>query len=267
MFIVDSHCHAGINWFEPVELILHQMNLNGVEKAVLIQHGGNYDNRYLIECVKRFPGRFAAVIAVDPTQPDSPATLESLAKQEGVAGLRLRPTDRSPGSDPLAVWRKAAEVGLPVSCFAINAEHVATQDFRALVESVPQCTIVLEHLGGLYRSVSPESAKPPFTAYRTVLTLAGHPNLYMKIGGLGEFCARPPRLQPQFGFVDIPPLIDMALEAFGPNRLMWGSDFPHEVSRWPHSQKLLSEQLAEVPEDEKRKIVSENVVKFFHLDL
>ena len=39
MRIVDTHTHAGINWFEPVELLIHQMNLNDVEKAVLIQHG------------------------------------------------------------------------------------------------------------------------------------------------------------------------------------------------------------------------------------
>ena len=60
--IVDTHSHAGINWFEPVEMILHQMNLNGVEKTVLIQHGGNYHNDFIMECVKRYPGRFGAVI-------------------------------------------------------------------------------------------------------------------------------------------------------------------------------------------------------------
>ena len=38
MMIVDTHSHAGINWFEPVEMILHQMNLNGVEKTVLSTH-------------------------------------------------------------------------------------------------------------------------------------------------------------------------------------------------------------------------------------
>ena len=226
MITVDAHCHAGTNWFEPVEMILHQMNLNGVQRAVLIQHGGNYDNRYLLECVQRFPGRFSAVVGVDPGQPDAPATLEGLAKEEGVVGLRLRPAERSPDPDPLALWRKAAELGLPVSCFAINADHIAAPEFRALVEEVPNCTIVLEHLAGIYRSVSPESATAPYTSYRAALTLATHSNLYIKFGGLGEFCTRSPRLVPQFGFAEVPPLIEMAYEAFGPRRMMWGSDFP-----------------------------------------
>jgi predicted TIM-barrel fold metal-dependent hydrolase len=47
---------------------------------------------------------------------------------------------------------------------------------------------------------------------------------------------------------------------------MWGSDFPHEVSRWPNSQQLLAEQLADLSEQEKRKIMAENAVQFFHLD-
>jgi L-fuconolactonase len=226
MHIVDTHCHAGINWFEPVEMLLHQMNMNGVQSAVLIQHGGNYDNQYLLECVQRFPGRFAAVVGVDPTAVNASATLEGVAKEDGVVGLRLRPTDRSPGPDPLAIWRKAGELGLPISCFAINADHTASAEFRALVADLSGCQIVLEHLAGVYQSHSPQSATPPFTAYRTALTLATYPNTYIKFCGLGEFCIRPPRLQPHFGFADVPPLVEMAYEAFGPRRMMWGSDYP-----------------------------------------
>jgi len=32
MLIVDTHCHALPHWFEPVEVLLHQMHANGVEK-------------------------------------------------------------------------------------------------------------------------------------------------------------------------------------------------------------------------------------------
>ncbi len=35
MIIVDTHTHAGLNWFEPVDMLIHQMNLNGVEKAII----------------------------------------------------------------------------------------------------------------------------------------------------------------------------------------------------------------------------------------
>ena len=33
MTIVDTHCHAGRSWFEPIEMLLTQMNANDVDKA------------------------------------------------------------------------------------------------------------------------------------------------------------------------------------------------------------------------------------------
>ena len=109
MLIVDTHCHALPHWFEPVEVLLHQMHANGVEKALLVQVRGQFDNRYLIECVRRFPGRFSPIVIVDTDQPDAPQVLEQWAR-EGAEGIRLAPTIRSPGNDPLAIWRKAAEL-------------------------------------------------------------------------------------------------------------------------------------------------------------
>jgi len=133
MIIVDTHCHAGINWFEPVEIVLYQMNRNSVDKALLIQYWGNHHNQYLLECIQRFPGRFAAVVSVDISKPDALTTLEGLAKQSGVVGLRLKPDDRSPGDDPLAIWRKAGELGLPISCYVWNVNQTSDPEFHSLV--------------------------------------------------------------------------------------------------------------------------------------
>ena len=47
MLIIDTHCHAGKNWFEPIEVLEFQMDRNGVDKALLVQHGGTFDNGYL----------------------------------------------------------------------------------------------------------------------------------------------------------------------------------------------------------------------------
>jgi len=80
MTVVDTHTHAGVNWFEPVEMLLYQMTLNQVDHAVLIQHGrpeyGTYDHSYLYECVERFPGKFNIVVIVDSDKKDSLRKLE-----------------------------------------------------------------------------------------------------------------------------------------------------------------------------------------------
>jgi L-fuconolactonase len=224
MTIVDTHCHAGHNWFEPVELLLYQMNANGVDKAVLIQHGGVFDNTYVLECARRFPRRFAVVGMVDTGRPDAPSELEAWA-EKGIVGVRLYPGQRSPGSDPLAIWRKASELGLLVSSLGA-VEEFATEEFEGLVSELPDLTIIIEHLAGVRPPV-----QPPYTTFERALALAGYPNTYIKVGGLGEISERPPVLKPEFGFDATPPFVEMALEAFGPQRMMWGSDYPPVSSR------------------------------------
>jgi predicted TIM-barrel fold metal-dependent hydrolase len=68
-----------------------------------------------------------------------------------------------------------------------------------------------------------------------------------------------------WGFFDDPIGVRLRNE-IGVDHVMWGNDFPHEVSRWPNSIEVMDEQLAGVPADEQRKIMCDNVVRFFHLD-
>ena len=217
--IIDTHCHAGQNWFEPVELLLHQMNANGVEKAALIQHRGTFDNSYLFECANRFPGRFVVVVIVDASSAGGPSALERWAAL-GAAGVRLSPSVRSPGADPLAIWRKASELGLVVSSLGDVAEF-ASDDFDNLVSELSELPIIIEHLAGVK-----QGAEPPYTTYKKALALSRYPNTYIKVGGLGEISARPPVLKAGFSFDYTPPLIEMAYDAFGARRMMWGSDYP-----------------------------------------
>ena len=113
------------------------MTTNGVDKAVLIQMSQVriYDNSYLIECVRRFPGRFSAVAVVDTDRPDAPERLEEWVKQ-GIEGIRLRSTLRSPGGDPLAIWRKAAEIGIVVSSQG-TVEEFSSPEFGTSSKSCP----------------------------------------------------------------------------------------------------------------------------------
>ena len=52
----------------------------------------------------------------------------------------------------------------------------------------------------------------------------------------------------------------------GVDRIMWSTDFPHVVTRWPHSLEAWEKQSVGVPEADKRKMVADNAIKFFHLD-
>jgi predicted TIM-barrel fold metal-dependent hydrolase len=48
---------------------------------------------------------------------------------------------------------------------------------------------------------------------------------------------------------------------------MWSSDYPHTQSSWPHSREIIERDFAQVPEIEKLKIVRDNVIRLYGLDL
>ena len=68
-------------------------------------------------------------------------------------------------------------------------------------------------------------------------------------------------------FEPIPPLADLALEAFGPERVMWGSDYPHDEGTFPHSQEVIKRTFEGVSEEDTRKIVCENAAKLYGFPL
>jgi predicted TIM-barrel fold metal-dependent hydrolase len=52
----------------------------------------------------------------------------------------------------------------------------------------------------------------------------------------------------------------------GVDILLWGSDFAHATGDWPNSQRLLDETFAGVAAAERKKMVLDNAVTYFHLD-
>ncbi|RIK38348.1 MAG: amidohydrolase [Chloroflexi bacterium] len=234
MRIIDTHCHAAPVWYEPVESLVYQMDQNNVEQAVLVQIRGYFDNDYQFECEKQYPGRFISVVLVDVGRPDAPDQLERLAEQ-GARGVRLAPDDCSPGADPLAIWRKAAELGLPVSCGGA-IEGFAAADFAQLVATFPTLPIIVEHLASLKAT---DGQLPPEVTRRQIWALAHYPNVYMKIHGLGEICRRNLPVTTPFPFDPAGlTILREAYAAFGAERLMWGSDYPPVSGREGYAAAL-----------------------------
>ncbi len=235
--LIDAHCHASPQWFEPVEPLLAQMDLNSVAKAVLTQVLGQFDNSYQQDCIARYPGRFASVGAVNVQDDAAPQQVHQWSAR-GMTGLRLRPEARSPGSDPLAIWRAAADCGLAISCGGTTA-NLVTEEFAALVTRFPDMPFVLEQLGGWTRPDCDGQAQ----SWTAILALARLPNIYLKLPTLGQLAPRqigkplPPLGEPVLNAAAAAVLIE-AIDAFGAQRLMWGSDYPVVSSREGYANAL-----------------------------
>jgi L-fuconolactonase len=241
MTTVDTHCHAGITKYEPIETLLYHMASAGVDKAVLIQHAGITDNSYLVECLQQHPGRFAAAMGVAPD--DDGSRIRHWAAQ-GMGGIRLAAASRASSADPLAHWRTAAELDLVVSA-PCNPAALLGPEFTEIIDTFPDLRIVIEHLGGVG-----VKAQPPYDEFRRMLGLAARPNLTIKLPGFGEFCPVP---LPEGNF---PPLARLVVEAFGPQRVMWGSDFPPVSSRegYDASFRVPQQYFSDLSSDEQAAI-------------
>jgi L-fuconolactonase len=89
-------------------------------------------------------------------------------------------------------------------------------DVTALAKRFPQLRIVIDHLG------KPPLGRPEMARWATDLCAASeHPNVFAKISGLNTSLARA-----NWSIADLQPCVEVALNCFGPNRLMCGSDWP-----------------------------------------
>ncbi len=64
-----------------------------------------------------------------------------------------------------------------------------------------------------------------------------------------------------WGFFDDPIGVKLRHE-IGVDHVIWGSDFPHVVTRWPDSRAVLDQQMAGVPADERHKMEADNLLAF-----
>jgi L-fuconolactonase len=221
MLIVDSHVHAGVSWSEPVDVLLYEMEANKVSHAVLVQHNGNYDNTYLLECARHHGNRFKVVGLVDLQDPSRIKILEDL-KRQGGAGFRINLRKENDWDPDDSAFKAAGDLGMIVSIIG-DAEHFASARFKRLLDNCPNTHFCLEHL---VRSPGGDAAQPPYDVYTAALECARWPNTTVKVPGLGEIMKKPHRLPNGYPFDSVPPHYEMAKEAFGVQRMMWGSNFP-----------------------------------------
>ncbi|MCC7104412.1 MAG: amidohydrolase [Chloroflexi bacterium] len=259
--IVDSHCHASRSWSLPIESLMSEMDRAGVLHALLVQMIGHYDNTYILECSRGFPGRFGVIAHINHHETGAARELERLAEQ-GISGIRFSAAMRSPGEDPLALWRAAQRLGLSITTLGLSTDFVSDA-FVKVLEAITDVPIVIEHLGA---NNSPERDPASLETRRQIFALSRYPNVYMKIHGLGEFSERAfPRAEP-FPFIrPVPPLFDLAYDAFGADRLMWGSDFPPVAGRegYLNALRFTQEYFAGTSDEERAAIFGRNALRVF----
>jgi L-fuconolactonase len=226
--LVDSHAHVAEHWYEPAESLLAVMARCGIDRSVLVQSVLDPSPDYVLAAAQKYPDSFVAVTRVDPASIDLDRDVSRLV-QLGSKGLRvdLRTLSATTTAPPFH-WSTIVASGLPVSCIGPTNEAESEALERVLTD-FPDFVIVTEHLAG--RNL-PASRAERLGQMRRLRRLAKHPNAHAKLHGLGELIPypfHPSDLRDQARMV--PDVLAVALDAFGPRRLMWGSDYPLVSSR------------------------------------
>ena len=232
-------------------------------------------NTWLSEFVARRPDRFFGIALLSPDDLDHCVAELARARRTGLSGVMI-PVIRGegipywdPGYDRL--WAAAVAEGLPVSLHAATSRDPEKRwDVKSAALSVLQTTEI-EHvlLELIYAGVFDRHPELRIVSAENDAGWAGHMLeradywFHRNRQLLTDIrCERPPS---EYYHANIRATFMrdrtavLAREVIGTDTLMWGNDFPHHVSTWPESKRLLDEQLADQPDDVRHAIVSGNV--------
>ena len=235
MTIVDTHAHIyhsdetaypmrpePLRPPEGTGTISHlreEMQTAGVGRTVLVQTGSAYgwDNRLLADAANR--AQMVGVCTLDPASRESVDELERLVSGFNVRGLRMEPTrDRypmfyHPGAGRM--WEAARRLGV-VICAHLQISFL--QQLADLLARFPEVQVVLDHAAYPTAVEGPDSE-----TVQGVAELARFRNLSVKL----TFAVT--GSEEGYPFEDMHPIVRRMIEAFGPDRCMWGSGFPCEL--------------------------------------
>jgi predicted TIM-barrel fold metal-dependent hydrolase len=251
----DAHVHlerAPDGTTNAARLVV-AMDAVGVEMAAaVVPQSMGSDNSAVLEALNEHPGRIVAILKLDVHAPTVVKTATELLDR-GSRGLRLTIFD-----DREVPWLTDGTVSPLFSLLARRAGSVAFHcrpDQLAAVGRVagqhPELTIFVDHLGRPDVTSGPRA--DPFEAF---LDLARHSNVLAKTPDSAFFSAAPPP------HLDLVPFVERALESFGAERVLWGSDWPvcpdYETSMQPALTLLAS-----LSEAERRAVLRDNFERVF----
>ncbi len=220
---VDAHAHAFVRGlklavdarYAPTydaswETLLKLAEANGAGRTVLMQPSFlGYDNSYMFDALKAAPQRFRGVPWISPSVETRPEEWEEMARI-GVRGLRFPifglPTPQwSAYHDMLG---EALKRDWPIHLYV---------ESKRLPEMLPFLLdgghkVVIAHYGMFDRTLGP--ARDP--GFKLLLESARTGRVFVVMCGAY-------RVGPERARMAAP----MLLDAFSPERLMWGSDWPH----------------------------------------
>jgi L-fuconolactonase len=210
---------------------------NGVAGICIVQPGSYYrwDNRFICDVSKLHPDIMAGVTTLDPDNAHSPELLTRYVTDYGVRGLRSLAASDGHLDHPgvRALWQKAEQLGITVNVFISRDKQ---DELARMLEKSPRLPVVIDHC------LMPGPATDLDGAWTDVISLAKFSNAYAKLSFL------PLASTEDYPFRDLHDPCKRIIAAYGPERCVWGSNFPCELwtpkASYGQNLRLFTEELS-----------------------
>ena len=241
----------------PFEHAVNLLDILGIERGVVVQpfaHGT--DNAVTLDAIARSEGRFRGVAKIDDAADG--AELERL-HEGGIRGVRFNLFDARGGPVDIAMYGRVIEriaaLGWSVTLHALPDGFVEHAEWMRAIR-IP---VIVDHFarvdfaGGLDQP-----------AFRLLVELMGRDNFWVKISCAERMSKRGPPWPDSVPFAH-------ALIETAPDRVLWGTDWPH-TQRFapglqPNDGDLLDLMLAFAPDEAVRnRILADNPARLFWAD-
>lgn len=274
MSIIDAqvHCyernHPGRPWVGhlhgPPEVtgddMVKAMDAVGVDGALLVSPYAMYrfDASYALEVHKKHPGRFGLIKPVDPTDPKVADVVADWKRTPGTVAIRIM-LARGASEDPAdpainRVLAAAARHALPVNLLCWGR----LEQVDGLASRNPDTMLVLDHLG-LQQPFEPPPPKEPWAELRTVLKLAAHKNIVIKISGGCTLSHQP------YPYRDIWDPLWRIFDAYGLDRCLWGTDWTRAVALLTYKEGVDAFRLTDrLTDGDRATLMGETLSRVYH---
>ena len=211
----------------PLSLYLAQLDAQGISHGVLVQPSFlGTDNRCMLRAIAEAPERLRGIAVIDPAAiAADPGQLDALARA-GIVGIRVNLLGAPNPDFASAAWRatlpRIAALGWQIEVHC-EAQRLPTVLGPLLARAEDAIDIVVDHFGRPHPMLGVDDP-----GFRYLLTLGSTRRVWVKVSGAYRN-APPARPESNADVGRQTALAAMPLleSAFGLDRLVWGSDWPH----------------------------------------
>jgi L-fuconolactonase len=271
MLIVDSQVHIwGADtpqrpWPQraaaqrPVPLgapdLLREMNEAGVDRVVVVPPSWEGDrNDLAIDAAIEHPDRFATMGRLDPQDPQSRGLIRTWREQPGMLGLRF--TFHIPQLVTLIteghmdwVWGEAEKAGVPIY---VLVPHPLVYLIDDVAQRYPALKLVMDHLS----LNSKQKDAQAFSEFDKLLAIAKRPNVAAKVSALPCYSTD------EYPYKSLHGYIRQAYDAFGPQRLFWGTDLSRSPIPYRQHVTMFTEEIPWLSAEDKEWIMGRGVCEW-----